>query len=292
MSIYDSVPRYLTGKYELVSTVTFTALFSLVFILVSIPFSHNVWFSLNTSALFVLTTLFFLTGLLVVVVSKMILYRMRNSLSLNYLQLVLWDVCEVVVISALYTFFTVSGDARGIIDLGGQNVDHVFFGAFINVFISLGVPYVIAAEYFAIGDKNNTIRLMNYSGVVSDVEIPPQEEKRITLFDNSGALKLSVTSSNLYYIESDDNYIKVWYSDSDGTIKMYMLRCRLKTVEDSFADSDLVRCHRKYIVNVSKVSVLRREKDSYYIDLAIEGAEPIPVSKTYEECFLSRFNSR
>lgn len=292
MSIYDSVPKYLTGKYELVATVTFTALFSLVFILVSIPFSHNVWFSLNSSALFVLTTLFFLTGLAVVIVSKMILYRMRTSLELNYLQLVLWDLCEVVLISALYTFFTVSGDAREIIDLGGQSVDHVFFGAFVNVFISLGVPYIIAAEYFAIGDKNNTIRLMNYSGVVSDVDIPPQEEKRITLFDNSGALKLSVTSSNLYYIESDDNYIKVWYSDSDGTVKMYMLRCRLKTVEDSFADSDLVRCHRKYIVNVSKVSVLRREKDAYYIDLAVEGSEPIPVSKTYEESFLARFNSR
>lgn len=292
MSLYDSVPKYLTGKYELVSTVTFTALFSLVFILVSMPFSHNVWFCLNTSALFVMTMLFFLTGLLVVVISKVILYRVRATLNLNYLQLVLWVVCEVVAISAIYTFFTIGGDARGIIDLDGQSVDHVFFGAFINVLVSLGVPYVIAAEYFAIGDKNNTIRLMNYSGVVSDVNISPQEEKRITLFDNSGALKLSVTSSNLYYIESDDNYIKVWYSDSNGTIKMYMLRCRLKTVEDSFVDSDLVRCHRKYIVNVSKVRVLRRERDAYYIDLAIEGSEPIPVSKTYEESFLARFNSR
>ena len=71
-----------------------------------------------------------------------------------------------------------------------------------------------------------------------------------------------------------------------------MLRCRLKTVEESFAGSDLVRCHRKYIVNISKVDVLSREKEGYYIDLGIETAHALPVSRTYEASVLSRFNSR
>ena len=30
-----------------------------------------------------------------------------------------------------------------------------------------------------------------------------------TLFDNNGSLKLSLSLDNLYYIESDDSYIKV-----------------------------------------------------------------------------------
>lgn len=73
---------------------------------------------------------------------------------------------------------------------------------------------------------------------------------------------------------------------------MYMLRCRLKTVEESFAGSDLVRCHRKYMVNMSKVQLLTSEKDGYYIDLDIDSVDRIPVSKTYEEKILSIFNSR
>ena len=134
--------------------------------------------------------------------------------------------------------------------------------------------------------------LLNYSTVVTDEVLPPREEKKITLFDSAGALRLSVKSSNLYYIESDDNYVKVWYTDSLGEMKQYMLRCRLKTVEESFTDSDLVRCHRKYIINIRKVRVLCSGKDGYSVELESDSTPTIPVSKTYEQAVLARFNSR
>ncbi|MBR0299663.1 MAG: LytTR family transcriptional regulator, partial [Bacteroidales bacterium] len=69
-------------------------------------------------------------------------------------------------------------------------------------------------------------------------------------------------------------------------------RCRLKTVEESFANSDLIRCHRKYIINIAKVQVLHKEKDGYHADLGIESIVDVPVSKTYEAAVLGRFNSR
>ena len=143
--------------------------------------------------------------------------------------------------------------------------------------------------YFTIIDKNRTISLMNCTNVVSDELSASKPEDKITLFDNSGALKLSVRTSNLYYIESDDNYIKVWYSDAGGQIKTYMLRCRLKTVEQSFRDSLLVRCHRKYIVNLDRVKVLRKEKDAYYLDLDSDCIPPLSVSRTYADKVLSRY---
>lgn len=133
---------------------------------------------------------------------------------------------------------------------------------------------------------------MNYSNVVSDTPVKPYEEQRITLFDSNGVLKFSVDADNLYYIESDDNYIKVWYTDCDGTVKQYMLRCSLKTVEDSFAGSMLVRCHRKFIVNISKVRILRAGKDGYKINIGLDNVDLIPISKTYEQNVLARFNSR
>ena len=105
-------------------------------------------------------------------------------------------------------------------------------------------------------------------------------------------MKLSVSAANLYYIESDDNYIKVWYTDSKDILKQYMLRCRLKTIEESFRESELIRCHRKYIVNMSKVRVLSKEKGGYYLDLDSDLIDPIPISKTYEETVLARFNAR
>ena len=71
---------------------------------------------------------------------------------------------------------------------------------------------------------------------------------------------------------------------------MYMLRCRLKTVEDSFRDSALMRCHRKYIVNSDKVKVLRKESEGYFLDLDNMDIPPIMVTKTYMENVLSRFS--
>lgn len=289
----DRVPGYLLGKFQLISTVTFTALFSIVFLLVSVPFSHNVWFEISQSESFGFTVLFCLIALSVIIVSKRLLYNAgRNGTVLTYSQYIVWNAVEIVVICLLYTFFTYKGDQMGIIDVGDLTIERIFFSSLLYGFMSLAVPYILAGMYFAINDKDNTIRLMNYSNVVSDEVLQPKDEKKITLFDNSGVLKLSVSSSNLYYIESDDNYIKVWYSDSHDTIKQYMLRCKLKTVEESFLDSNLVRCHRKYIVNMDKVSTLRKEKDGYELELDNEGIPLIPVTKTYEESVLSRFNSK
>lgn len=274
------LPDYFRQKYQLIATVTFTAFFSLVFMLVSIPFSHNVWFELGASEAFLFTAAFYVIGLFIIILSKRLMYATRN-IPMNYLTYVLWNIAEVFVICLLYTLFSIKGDSLGIIHLDDNSPVDIFLNASVYCFVSLIIPDIIAGMYFAIIDKNNTIRLMNYANVVSDEPILPKDEQKITLFDNSGVLKLSLRLSNLYYIESDDNYIVVWYTDSKGEMKKYMLRCRLKTVEESFKGSSLVRCHRKYIVNMDKVKVLRKEKDGYELDLDNDMIPPLTITKTY-----------
>jgi len=291
-TLHDPLPKYLLGKYQLTATVTCAALFSLVLIVCCTPFSHNAWFKVGPNQAFGYTIAFFMVSLCIVIFSKRLLYSMSGQKVFTVLHYLVWNTIEIIVIAILYTFFTVQGESFGIINLGDMNITKLFMTAFAFGIVCLGVPYILAAQYFAIEDKNNTIRLMNMSSAVTDRNYEPHEAKRITLFDNSGVLKFSISSENLYFIESDDNYIQVWYMDSNGEMKQYMLRCRLKTIEDSFADSDLVRCHRKYVVNISKVKLLTSEKEGYYIDLGLEGVSPIPVTKTYEPAVLARFNSR
>ena len=291
-SFYDTVPRFLLGKYQLIMTVTVTAFFSIVALLLTLPFSTNYWFALGGAEAFGFTVLFFLLALMVLIISKFYLYRYGNEHQMTYLQYIGWNLVEAVVICIIYTFCTYEGDKYGIIDIGVSSYDRIFLNSLAVIVSTLGVPYVVVGLYFALEDKNNTIRLMNLGNVVGDINVAPRRDKRITLFDNSGVLKFSVDQNNLIYIESDDNYVKVWYLDSSGGMKQYMLRCRLKTIEESFTDSDLVRCHRKYIVNISKVHTLTSEKEGYFLDLEIDSVAPIPVSKSYEESVLARFNSR
>ena len=71
---------------------------------------------------------------------------------------------------------------------------------------------------------------------------------------------------------------------------MYMMRCRLKTVEETFRNSPLIRCNRKYIVNRQKVKVLKKERDGYVMELDNESIPQIPVTKTYLKNVLKEFS--
>jgi hypothetical protein len=281
------IPGYLRERYQLLGTVTFAALFSVVFLLVSIPFSNNAWFRLGNSTFFGFTALFALLSLFILIVSKVVMYKTR-SMPMSYWGYSAWCLSEIVLISVLYTVFTVT-----IAQPEDQNGVAIFLHSLIYSFICLGIPTIIAGMFFTIVDQNRTIRLMNMQDVVTEESTDETAtEQKFTLFDNNGVLKLSVSSANLYYVESDDNYIKVWYSDNKGELQTYMLRCRLKTVEESFAGSDLIRCHRKFIVNMQKVKVLQKVGATYEITLDNEAIAPIPVTKTYIESVLKVFREK
>lgn len=291
-SLSDKVPDYLLGKFQMIWTVTFTTLFSLVFVLLSLPFSHNAWFALSTPQAFRYTVAFFLIAILFLSASRRTLYYLRHRFIITYLTFITWSIIEMVLISFIYVFFTIKGHQLELIVLK-RPVDELVAMSLVYSIVLLGVPNLISAMFFALQDKDNTIRMINFGNVISDdVSGARGAENKITLFDNSGTLKLSINADNLFYIESDDNYIKVWYSDTHNMLKQYMLRCRLKTIEESFSGSNLVRCHRKYIVNISKVDILTHEKDCYMLDLGNDAIAPIPISKSYEEQVLARFNSK
>lgn len=281
----NKLPQYLLGKYQLVGTVTFSVLFSIVFLNIYIPFSDTAWFGLGDSVMFLLTLVFISSAILTLIISRILMYRSKSLFEMTYGVYIIWCILEIMTVCGFYTWLTIDITAPN-----DETTLQIFGRSLLYGTIALGVPYLISGMYFAIIDKNNTIRLMNYENVVTDEpQKSGKQNQKITLFDNSGSLKLSLSPENLYYIESDDNYIKVWYTDSKGELKQYMLRCRLKTVEESFKGSGLIRCNRKYIVNIKKVSMLRKESEGYFLDLNNEAIPSLPVTKTYTDSVLSYF---
>lgn len=292
MNLRERIPSYLTGATQLAATVVFAALFAIVVLMVTVYYDSHSWFSVGPNATFGYTTAFILSAIAVLMVSKRLMYRSTRRFTLDWGSYLLWNLTEVIVIALLYTSLTMHLISIGLISIPDLGFQATLLRSFIITVLLIGVPYLIAGLYYALRDRDNTIRLLNYGNIVTDSEPSPLDREKITLFGEDGTMKLSISLMNLFYIESDDNYIKVWYADAGGGVKQYMLRCRLKTVEESFAGSPLVRCHRKYIVNLLRVSVISREKDGYYVNLDLSSVDPIPVSKTYEEQVLARFNSR
>ena len=154
------------------------------------------------------------------------------------------------------------------------------------------MPYTVTILAILLKDTRQRLMLTKSDTVESDDEVMPEHTEIINLMDNNGNLKLSVKLDNLYYIKAEDNYINVFYQRS-GAIASYMLRCKMQTIADNCVDSSsLMRCHRSYIVNISKVSVLHNEADGFIIDFEREGLESIPISKTYSAKVLEAFNKK
>lgn len=292
MNLRERIPSYLTGATQLAATVVFAALFAVIALTVTVYYDSHSWFSVGPNATFGYTTAFILASIAVLMLSKRLMYRSTRRFTLDWGSYLLWNLTEVIVIALLYTGLTMHLFSIELISIPNLGFPATLLRSFIITTLLIGVPYLIAGLYYALRDRDNTIRLLNYGNIVTDSEPSLLDREKITLFGEDGTMKLSISLMNLFYIESDDNYIKVWYADAGGGVKQYMLRCRLKTVEESFSGSPLVRCHRKYIVNLLRVSVISREKDGYFVKLDLSSAEPIPVSKTYEEQVLARFNSR
>ena len=292
MNLEDKIPSYLTGRTQLAATVVFAAFFAVVVLIVTVQYDTHNWFEIGPTATFGYTTLFILASILILSVSKRLMFRAARRVMLSWGRYIVWNLAEMAAIAILYTCLTAYLQGIGIISIPDVGVKVTLGRSFLITVLLTGIPYVIAGLYYAVQDRDNTIRLLNYGNVVTDTEPDPLEREKVTLFGDDGVMKLSISIRNIFYIESDDNYIKVWYSDNKGGLQTYMLRCRLKTVEESFAGSDLIRCHRKFIVNMGKVKVLQKVGATYEITLDNEAIAPIPVTKTYIEGVLERFKEK
>ncbi len=278
------LPDYFLGKAQLVGTIAFSVFFAIVFLIVFVPFSNTAWMRLGDSGLFLFTVVFFVIAIIFLSLSRTLMYFSRNWFQLTYFTYVLWCLFEIVPICVLYTVVT-------IFVLGPENVEptRVLKDSSVYGATALVIPYVISGMYLTIVDNAKTIRRLTARRLVQAKASADRVDGRISFYDTGGTLKLAVQSTNLYYIESDDNYIKVWYMDNAGALRSRMIRCRLKTVEENFAGTSLVRCSRKCIVNTDMVKVLTKEGNGYFLDMGQEEIPPIDVTKTYQADVLSRF---
>jgi len=118
--------------------------------------------------------------------------------------------------------------------------------------------------------------------------IPVKRVDLIVFKDDKGTVCFSIQPEVLYYIESDTNYITIFYSNQ-GKLEKYLMRSSLRMVLEQNKHDNLVRCHRSYIVNFEKVKLYKKDKEGGVIELSNDALPPIPVSKSYIENVLCKF---
>jgi DNA-binding LytR/AlgR family response regulator len=64
----------------------------------------------------------------------------------------------------------------------------------------------------------------------------------------------------------------------------------MKKMEEYFAGTEIIRCHRSYMVNFEKVRVIRKDKEGLKLEFDDPSIIDIPVSKTYAESVMQTFS--
>jgi hypothetical protein len=165
MHLKEKIPSYLLGKTQLTTTVVFSVLFAIFVLLATTFYDNNGWFQFGPTVLFNYTALFILLSIIIIAVSKRLMYRSRLLFTLNWGQYILWNLAEIVIIAVVYTAMTIHICSLGLIEMPTKSFWPIYFRSFVILFFSLGIPYIIAALYFEVQDKNNTIQICNPTSI-------------------------------------------------------------------------------------------------------------------------------
>ena len=302
------IPEFLISSKYIWATITFIVLFSALFMIIYGPYSLAVWFSTEDMLQFSFTILFYVAAIVVLIISRWVMYKVQDRVSITLVRYVWWLMGENFIISLLYTLITVS-----FFPLEGASTPNIAVRALFCVTMILAIPNVLVSFYATYRAKCEELEAREYElsrlgeeyrrlesmkelellAMASAQKQTPAERtpRMIQLYDNNGTLRLTINVDALYLLESEDNYIKVHYKHNDK-ITSYMLRCKTSTLERELKGTIFVRCHRSYIVNINKISMLSDVDRLHYITLDDNTMKRIPVSKNYYPTLLEALNAQ
>ncbi|MCK9346993.1 MAG: LytTR family DNA-binding domain-containing protein [Bacteroidales bacterium] len=267
------IPPFIYKRSNLTLLVIFTAIFALLFINIYKPFESPQWYPITRFEYFLYSSLIILTGVLVVVISRIIMFYYTKKRTISYWEYCIWVAGEIFFMSLFYTLYSYTLDEI-------RDFWEVYRSSVINTSLILLLPYIISILFLSWREKSRRVKELEEEREQGESAIPASEV--LTFQDEKGELQLSIKKDSLLYLEAADNYVSVWYVSKNG-VSRYLVRNTLKDMEERFAQTRVIRCHRSFMVNLDQVKIARRTSNGIVLDLGTEKIPDIPVSRTYAD---------
>ena len=240
--------------------------FYFLFILAYGPFGIEEFYSVGKDrfTLNMILTMLILFGVLVI--SRLLLYFLRERIRLNWSLYILWCAGEIVFAGMMYSILL------GI----GWKGEMTYFSVMTRCILCLAgitvFPYALITM---------AVRLWCFSH--QDELSQPDDKSLVRFYDAEKRLKLIVSADALLYIKAEENYVHIVHQDGER-VRDFTLRSSMRALEEMLSRKGLVRCHRSYFVNPARVKMVKKDAGGYALaSLDREGVEPVPVSKRYYE---------
>jgi hypothetical protein len=275
--------------------VLFTAVFALVFINLYSPFGVDSWYDVTEPQLFLYSSLVILTGLLIIALSRIIMHLSTRKRGINNGTYILWIAAEIVSLAVVYLILQ-----QVFISESTDLLDSFRKVLKITALVLL-FPYTLSYLYFSWLEKNKKLSELEKRRFSEEAQQLSQVQKMeqikhmqqlpqmLPFRDERGELRFSLQLNDLLYLEAADNYVSIHYVDR-GKEATYLIRNSLKNMEENFSGTNIVRCHRSYMVNFDKVKIIRRERDGLVLELDMKEKGVLPISATYVDDVMRLFS--
>jgi hypothetical protein len=158
-------------------------------------------------------------------------------------------------------------------------------------------PYAHSFSYFFLQNVIPTVFLMlpmmvflrwifGDKTVADTISVTPKETNIVIKGENKAEV-LHITASELVFVESANNYIKVHYL-LQGELKNELFRNKISVLQKEFPF--LLKTHRSFLINPSHFLEWKRESSQTILILKPAVTE-IPVSKTYKKALVAQFTN-
>ena len=279
----NTVPKLMLQKRFLLRAVLFVSLFSIVFMALYQPFSNTTWFGFSTWKQAGVTVLFYLVAVPTLIMSKLLLSGLSSVHSITVKRFLIWHLFEFLLIATEYYIFTVC------FKLGlSRELPQLLIRIPSCVALILAIPYSIVWFYAQYKAKKEELELFK---VTHNRENMESGHRLIQFRDSQGKHKMSLSEDSIFYIESQDNYVQIFYN-LENKMSSYLLRCSTQKIEEDLEGTSIVRCRRSFLVNTSKIVRYGKERGHFTITLDHPSGKTITVTPAYYRTILTRLDNR
>lgn len=281
----------------------------MVFINIFRPFNSDSWIpGINTFNYFIYSSLMVLVGLMLISISRIMMYFFVKKISIGYLEYLMWILGEITILAGFYVF--IAHEVGFIDNFITENPEFVYWEAIFEIFRRaianttwmLLIPYVVSFLYLynehlirvVIKEKDEQIenerrKLIEREKEFEEMATKDKDEKFLIQFkDERNELRFTLTSDKIVYIESSDNYCVIKYINNNEVVD-FLLRNSLKRLSEELKDTPIQRCHRSYMVNFEHVASLRKDNSEISLEFDVKGIKEVPVSKSYNDKIMESF---
>lgn len=149
--------------------------------------------------------------------------------------------------------------------------------------------YLFVDERYGNHYKNYELRKTNKTNIFLKKPYKKHVVNKVIIYASNNKDYVTFDINNLVYITSQANYVSLFLNEENNILKEKIIRIQLQAVEKKLESySQIIRCHKSYIVNTHFLQRITGNARGYYLQL-LKVQKEIPVSRKFNKKELITF---